>query len=422
MTDHSRSRLAVRWERTRSIPGLARDILAVAVLVSAAAVIGGILLANERVTWPWQHEFTFRAEFVAVPNIAPGRGQEVRIAGVPVGDVLHADVTNRGTAVLTLSVATPDVVYDNARLVLRPKSPLNEMYVTVAPGGPPGQPLRDGALIPAAQTSEPVPVDDVLSHLDDRTRSALTAMLSESDVALAHAPANLPPGLRAADHTVTALRPVVESLHVRTDQIRTLSTALSEIATALGGNDVRLASVANSLQQTLGVVADNDQNLASSLDQLPGLTTDLRRASGNVSTLTGELNPTLDDLRAASGALPATLSRLEDTVGHIDSTVDAAGPFLDAARPVVGDLRPFVADVKDALGDLEPTTRRLDKFTSGLVPYLPDLKAFMAQTASLTSIHDANGGFLRARATVVPQMVPALPSVLRRPQKEPTPR
>jgi phospholipid/cholesterol/gamma-HCH transport system substrate-binding protein len=419
MTGRSSSRVTLAWQRLRSVPGLGRDILVTAVVIGIAVVVGGYLLGHVRTNWPWEREFVLKAEFAAVPGIAPGKGQEVRIAGVTVGDITSADATNHGTAILTMAVKPGNVIFDNARAVLRPKSPLNEMYVTIAPGGPPGKPLAAGGAIPLEQTTQPVSVDEVLSHLDQHTREAMTTLLSESDAALAGAPTNLPPGLRALDNTLVNLRPVAQSLQTRTAAIRTLSSALSHIATAVGGNDVRLASIANSLQATLGVIARNDDNLSAALHQLPDLTSQLDAASVGVRDLSTQLDPTLSNLKAASDGLPNALNRLNGTVEHLDSTLDSAGPFLSDARPVVGDMRPLVSDVNDALDDLNPTFDRLSPITSGVIPYLPDLKAFMAETASATSLKDANGGFFRARITVAPETVPFLPKSLR--QHPPTP-
>lgn len=404
--------------RIRSVPGLGKDVLAVAVLVAIGVAISAFLLANQRVTWPWEHEFVLRAELASAPSIAPGKGQEVRIAGVPVGEIKSAEVSDHGTAILTLAIHSRDTIYDNARLALRPKSPLNEMYVTIAPGGPPGQPLADGALLTVDQTAEPVPVDEVLSHLDAKAQDAMTAMLSESDVALVNMPRNLPPGLTATDGTLTGLKPVVDALNRRTDRLRTLTDSLSRLATAVGGNDVRLANITASLQTTLGTVAHNDDALVSALSQLPDVSTQLRRATAGADKLSGQLNPTLDKLDEASGELPRSLSNLQDTVDALGDTVDAAKPFLDKAKPVLNDLRPFVGDLRGALDDLEPTTHRLDPISDRLVPYLPDLKAFMGETASVTSVRDANGPFFRGRATFAPETLPFLPKALQRAPKE----
>jgi phospholipid/cholesterol/gamma-HCH transport system substrate-binding protein len=417
-TPTAKSKYRLLLSRVRSVPGLGKDVLAVAVIVAVGLAVSGFLLANQRVTWPWEHEFVLRAELTSAPSIAPGKGQEVRIAGVPVGEIKSAEVSDHGTAILTLAIHSPDTIYDNARLALRPKSPLNEMYVTIAPGGPPGQPLSDGALLTADHTAEPVPVDEVLSHLDVKAQDAMTSMLSDADVALANMPRTLPPGLTAADNTLVGLKPVVDALNDRRDRLRTLTDSLSQIATAVGGNDVRLARTTASLQTTLGTLARNDDALVSSLDQLPDVSTQLRRATAGADKLSDQLNPTLDKLHEASGALPGSLSNLQDTVDKLGDTVDAAKPFLDAARPVLRDLRPFVGDLRGALDDLEPTTHRLDTVTDQLIPYLPDLKAFMANTASVTSVRDANGPFFRGRFTFAPETLPFLPKAIQRSPKE----
>src|SRR5690606_24624143 len=120
----------------------------VASLVVLALVAGGFILGNQRFNAPWSDKFELSAEFEAVPGVSPGNGQEVRMAGVIVGQIAAAEVNGNGRAQLTMKL-DPDVeVYDNARLVLRPKSPLNEMYVTIAPGGPPGKRLSSGATLP----------------------------------------------------------------------------------------------------------------------------------------------------------------------------------------------------------------------------------------------------------------------------------
>jgi len=406
----AKSKVGLLLSRVRSVPGLGKDVVAVAVIVAVGLAVSGFLLVNQRVTWPWEYEFVLRAELSSAPSIAPGKGQEVRIAGVPVGDIVSAEVHSR------------DTIYDNARLVLRPKSPLNEMYVTIAPGGPPGQPLAESALLSVEQTAEPVPVDEVLSHLDVKAQDAMTAMLSEADVALANMPRNLPAGLAATDNTLTGLQPVMDALNGRTERLRTLTDSLSQIATAVGGNDVRLASITASLQTTLGTVARNDDALVSALGQLPGVSTELRRASTGADKLSGQLNPTLDKLHEASEELPGSLSNLQDTVDKLGDTVDAAKPFLDEARPVLKDLRPLVGDLRGSLDELEPTTHRLDTITDQLIPYLPDLKAFMGETASVTSVRDANGPFFRGRLTVVPETVPFTPKSIQRSPKEPPTR
>ncbi|MDT7593237.1 MAG: phospholipid/cholesterol/gamma-HCH transport system substrate-binding protein, partial [Pseudonocardiales bacterium] len=135
MTSPSRrERAAHAFERVKTEPGLARNTIVMFALIAIAAVVGGIILANQRFVAPWDNRQVFYASFAATPGISPGNGQEVRIAGVNVGDIVGADIDDTGHARLEMSIERGHHLYENAKLVLRPKSPLNEMYVTIAPG------------------------------------------------------------------------------------------------------------------------------------------------------------------------------------------------------------------------------------------------------------------------------------------------
>lgn len=401
-------------DRLRRTPGLPRDTAVIAGLVVLGLVVGGYILSQQRVSSPWDDSFTFAADFEEAPGISPGNGQEVRMAGVTVGDIVGADVTDDGRARLTLKLDGDRAsrVYDNARLVLRPKSPLNEMYVEVAAGGAPGKPLREGGVIPASQTEDPEQVDEVLQHLDEESRTAVGSLLAEADVALANAAVDLPPGLEAADGTLTSLQPVVEQLAQRRDTIRRLVTSLSDIAAAAGRDDVRLTSLVSDARSTLSVLRDSDDELDAALAELPGVTAELQRATTSVSALTEELDPALDALSGASEELPAALDQLQKTVGRLDSTLDVAGPLARQARPLVADLRPVLADLRPVLSDVRRVTSRADAATAELVEYLPDVKDFVYNTTSVTSLEDANGGILRGLFQVSPNSVPmGLPDV-----------
>ncbi|MCF7550726.1 MlaD family protein [Pseudonocardia sp. WMMC193] len=405
-TSATKGRLARSWERTRSEPGLFRNVAIMAVLLLLGLTVGGVILANQRFNPPWADDQVFFATFESAPAISPGNGQEVRIAGITVGDIRGASVDEDGHARLELAVQGDHPVYDNATVVLRPKSPLNEMYVELNPGGPPGNPLGEDAVLPVGSSQKPVQVDEVLSHLDDNTRFALTSLLSESDTALANAPQTLPEGLTNTQQVLEDLKPVVDQLDTRRDKIAQLVTALSQVSTAVGGDNERISRLATNLQQTLTVLDRQNPALDSSLAQLPDLNTQLDAAMRGVTDLAGELDPALGNVRAASDRLPAALSRVEDSVGTLDTTLDVLSPVLAKARPVVGDLRPALVDVNGALGDLIPISEQLDPVTSAALPYLTDLQAFVYNTNSVVSLRDANRGILRGLLQVSPTTLP----------------
>lgn len=389
------------WDRMRNIPGLGRNLLTLAVLVALGIGSAAYILSHYSISWPWESRDTIAIEFTKGPGLTAAGGQEVRIAGVPVGTVTSVEAQTDGIRAL-VALDPGHTIHTDARAELRTKTPLNDPYVTLEPGSPgaPALPTDGSAVIPRSQTSRLIQPFEVLNHLDERTRAALTSLVEQAQPGLADAPNTLPGSLRAANGALDTLRPVAEQLATRRETIRGLVTDLAQISAAVGHDDRRLASLVASLQQTLSTVVNRDDELSSTLGQLPGLGDDLRHAMGSVSTLTTQLDPTLDDLHAASDELPPALDRLSDTIETAGPVVDAARPVVAKARPVVGDLRPLVGDAHAALDDLKPTTGLLPNATAQIAPWLPNLQAFIYQTSSAFSLQDANGGYGRAQVFV----------------------
>lgn len=391
-----RKRLHRNWERVRTEPGLKRNVVVMATLLVLAVAAGSWVLGNQRFTAPWADRFEFAAEFEAVPGVAPGRGQEVRMHGVMVGQITETRVNDNGRAELVMSLEPGHPVHKDARLVLRPKSPLNEMYVEIDPGTAAAGRVRAGSTLPVTNTERPIQVDEVLSHLDDQARSALTTLLSEADVALANAERTLPTGLDEATAVTDDLRPVLVELETRRGQLATLVTALGDISDAVATDDERLTALADGLASTLHTVAGGSDDLDASLAQLPALASRLQSSTRAVSRLTEQLDPALRDVHAATGTLPKALEAVDSTARRLRTTVKLARPVIADARPLVADLRPAVDDLRQALPVAEHSTARLDPATALLVKYLPDLAAFVVNSRSMTSLRDANGGILRA--------------------------
>ena len=393
--------LRKQWDRMRNVPGLGSNLLAMAVLVVLGVGSAGYILSNYAIDWPWTPKMVFTAHFSKGPGLVARGQQDVRIAGVNVGDVTEVK-PDRDGIIVRITIEPGHSVYSNAHLDLKSKTPLNDPYISLDPGGPPGIPLPDDGSgdIPLSQTTRLIQPFEVLNKLDERTQHALTDLLNQADVGLADAPRTLPGSLNAITTTLDTARPVVEQLRIRRERIEKLVTALSQISAAVGKDDKRLADLASSLQQTLATVSGRDGELGDSLGQLPGLNDDLRHAMSSVSALTTQLDPTLDDLHAASESLPPALSRIGDTVEKAGPVVDAAGHVVAKARPVVGDLRPLVSDADAALRDLKPLTGHLPDATAQIAPWMDNLAAFVYQTSSAFSLHDANGGYGRAQVFV----------------------
>jgi phospholipid/cholesterol/gamma-HCH transport system substrate-binding protein len=411
MATTNKGRFAKFIERARSEPGLGGNIVAYIGLVAVGLSAAGYFLTHERFNPPWENRYSVFVTFDKSPGVSPGKGQEVRIAGIEVGDIRGLSVLRSGKARLELSIDSDQKVYSNARFVLRPKSPLNDMYIEINPGGPPGQVLTDGAAVPVTNTVRPIQIDEVLAHLDDNAQTAVTSLLSEADVALAHAPADLPKGLTATDDTVAELQPVMEQLELRRDLLAKLVTSLSEIAVAVGDDDERLTRLASSLQETLSTIGGRDNDLNDALAELPEFSKQLRHASSGVNDLVKELDPALRHLGDVHKDLPKALKKLDDSVDELDEFLQRARPVLRHAKPVLSDLKSASPHLVSVTADLRPISKDLNPLTATTVPNLDNVNGFFYVTNSTFSLRDANRGILRGLFGIALDSVP--PDILK---------
>lgn len=392
--------LATVGQRIKNTPGLLRDTSTLAVSVVLGLICAGYILSHQSWKAPWTDDFTFAAEFDRAPSVRPESLQEVRIAGVKVGRITDAKPTGNGLAKVTMSIDPDQRLYKNARVVIRTKSPLNVMYVTVDPGDSSAGRLPENAVIPVGQTDQAVQPSEILDKLDDRARAGLTSLLNETDVALAAGPGNLGDGLKSTGGAMRSWQPVLDEIALRRENLRNLVSALSGIAQAVGKDDERTADLTQAAQQTLAALASRDDELSAALDQLPGFTSEVQDSMKSVQTLTSQLDPTLRNLTKASGDLPDALKDLDGTVKAVRQFVNGAKPVIAKARPLLADLRPLAANLDDALADLRPVTADLPSATKRIVPWMEDLAAFVYQTSSSFSLYDANGGLGRANVNV----------------------
>lgn len=390
------SRIATLRDRVANTPGLGKDLVAVVVCVAIGLSCSVYILAHQHVSVPWKNQFEFSADFDKAPGVRPQALEEVRIAGVPVGRISSAKVTDSGNARIGMKIDPDQKVYENAQLLLRTKSPLNVMYVELNPGTPAAPLLKEGGVLPVTQTRRAAQPYELLDKLDARTQAALTSLLDQTQISLKGAGSTLPASLDATRQTMDTWHPVIDALVARRERLSRLVSSFSTIATAVGHDGDRLGDLTSSMDKTLTALSDRDADLQSTLRTLPGFTRDLRTSMNSVSDLTGTLNPTLDDLASAAPKLPKAIKSLTGSVSAIRTFVHDGAPVIDRAGPIVSDLRIFANGAAPAFSDLRSVSGYLPTASALVAPWMDDLAAFTYQTSSAFSLYDANGGLGRA--------------------------
>ena len=135
----------------RQIKKQARVFVAIIFLFVLAAGIAGYILSNQRFYLPaWvpvlgTDFYTVKAELPSGQAVVPGQGQTVNVAGVKIGEVGSVRL-EEGKAVVDMQIKDEyKPIYQDATVLLRPKTGLKDMFIEVDPGH--GEPLDDGGRI-----------------------------------------------------------------------------------------------------------------------------------------------------------------------------------------------------------------------------------------------------------------------------------
>lgn len=355
-----------------------RDFIAIVVLVVLAAVVGGYILAHQRIYLPgWVPVFgrtyyTLKGEFSTAQAITPGQGQTVDIAGVQVGEISTVDLVN-GRAIVTMRVKPKyDLIYPNATMLLRPKTGLKDMIVELDPGSPAGgQALKSGSTIPVSQTQPDINLDEILSSLDVDTRNYLQLLLNGAATGLNGQGRNLAQVFRRFDPTGQDLQKLTQLVAQRRSNLRRVIHNFGLITNELGGSDTQLAQFVTSSNEVFRRFSNQTDNLQKTIDLAPGALQQTQAGLIRTKRFADVLGPTLEALRptarALGPALAATRPFLKQTTPVIQNQI---APFTVTATPVVQTLRGAASALSVAAGPLKTAFGSLNSLFN-LLAYNP---------------------------------------------------
>src|ERR671918_1973417 len=126
----------------RQIKKQARVFIAILFLFVMALGVAGYILSNQRFYLPaWvpvlgTDFYEVEAELPTAQAVVPGQGQTVNIAGVKVGEVGEVTLED-GRAVVDMQIQNEfKPIYRDATILLRPKTGLKDMFLSLDPGTP----------------------------------------------------------------------------------------------------------------------------------------------------------------------------------------------------------------------------------------------------------------------------------------------
>jgi phospholipid/cholesterol/gamma-HCH transport system substrate-binding protein len=245
---------------------------------------------------------TFHATFVEASRLKAG--QDVRIAGVPVGSVKKVALNPDNTVDVTFDVDERYQLYTSTRAVVRYLNLVGDRYLEITSGPGDLRKLPAGATIAKENTQPALDLDALLGGL----RPVLKGLDGNKVNEVSNA--------------------VIELLQGQGGTLATLLSSTSSFTQDLAARDQLIGDTINNLNAVLGTVDAKGAQFDASVDQLQKLITGLAQNSDPIA-----------------GAIPPLAS----------ATNDLTDLLLNSRRPVQGvieNLRPFAQRMDERKADV----------------------------------------------------------------------
>ena len=347
----------------RALRAHLRDVLAILGLVLAGLFAVTVILVNQRASLPsWvpvigTDFFHLEADFSTAQAVTPGQGQSVDIAGIKVGEVSGVNLEN-GHAVVSMSIDNKyaPLIHDNASLLLRPKTGLNDMVVEVDPGTTTAPEMKENTTVPLASTQPQVNPDEILASLDADTQQFLKLLLANGAEALDPAQGRdvkLSNALRRLDPFARDISKISGALATRRQNIANSIHNFQLLSTELGNRDQDLVNFVDSSNAVLGSFAKEQASIRSAVAELPATLQQTKGALASANAFALQSGPALKkSIPGAKATAPA---------------LRALRPFFQqTAGPIQNQIRPFTKQVASPVQHIAQIGQGLGTATPGL--------------------------------------------------------
>jgi ABC-type transporter Mla subunit MlaD len=384
-----------------------RRLALIATTLIAASVLAVVMTSASSGSTPIYY---VRAIFDNAGFAVPG--EQVRIAGAPVGSIQSLDVTADKQAAVTFTITDPRFTpfYANATCAIRPQSLIAERYIDCLPGSSSTAPLHRIArghgsgsyYLPVTRTNSPVDSDLVQDIYTEPIRERFALILDELGTGLAARGSDLNAVIHRADPALGY-----------TDQVlKILANENHTLADLARDSDTVLQPLANARKQLAGFVLQaNTTSVASA-----ARAADIERSFHLFPSFLQQLRPLLVDLGQLADQGTPLMQSLGQSATALGHQFENLTPFANAARPALIALGKSSAESQAALVATEPLAQRLNSLGTQSVPAaasldkllqslnntgaIEQLMSLLFNGVAATDGFDATGHYVRAEPQV----------------------
>jgi ABC-type transporter Mla subunit MlaD len=319
-------------------------------------------------------QYLVRAIFDNGSFVIPG--EDVKIAGVKVGQIHDVDLTDDNKAAVVLRIDDPayQSFREDAHCMIRLQSLIGEQYIECKPTRPQkdGDPLppelakvpegqrgEGQYLLPVANNTTPVNLDLIQNIQRLPQREGLRLLINEFGAGLAGGGERLRDAVRRAN---PALRELDRVIKVLAEQDQLLGRLVDESDTVLAAWADKREETADFIDQA-GVVATAAAERGD----------DIERNFERFPTFLRELEPTADAFGGLADQMAPALESLGSQAPAINETIARLGPFSEAATPALVSLGNFGDRARELFPEIRPLIGQLNELGRPARPASDDL-------------------------------------------------
>jgi phospholipid/cholesterol/gamma-HCH transport system substrate-binding protein len=337
-------------------------------------------------------------------------GQQVRIAGRPVGQIASVKLFD-GRPVVKLSI-TDDSVWPLPRgtyAVSRWGSTTAYLgrYTELIPGPKGNPPLPDGGILTQQQDQTAFELDQAYNLFRGRTAADASKVLTRLGATLHTQGPAIQRGLAASPSGLNQAADLMSSLSTNDYDLRTLATAGDRTVTALAERSTQLQGLVSHAAGTFQTFAQHTTAEQQALDRAPRTFSRADSTLARLDTSLTGLRTLVDDLRPGAPAL----ARLAGTAASALHALRVVAPQATQTLRSGISAAPAISRLFATGTSVFPSaTKALSTFApmfACLRPYTPDIAGFLTTWPGFTSHYDAGGHYGRAfELTVIPALYP----------------
>lgn len=260
---------------------------------------------------------TYHADFSTASRLKGG--QDVRIAGIPVGTVKSVKLKADNSVDVTFDVDKRYQIYDSTRAVIRYENLVGDRYLEIAAGDGELRKLPPGATIVREHTQPALDLDALLGGMRPLLKGLDGTKINEISNA------------------------IIELLQGQGGALSQMLANTSSFTTTLASRDQLIGDVINNLNTVLTTVDDKSEQFDATVDRLQQLITGLAQGK--------------DAIAGAIGPLATIETDLTDTLRRTRRPIQG---LIENVRPFATVLDRRKQELNDVIDPLEENYLRLN--------------------------------------------------------------